>query len=127
MRGDEPRPAQALEEQTRPCARGDHDFVICKKRQGGASVGGGAEAIAAKPRRSKGMSTTTISNDQLYAMIKKLQEENAQLKADLAKPKQRLVFKVSEKGALSIYGMGRFPITAYASQWERILEVKEEL
>jgi len=28
---------------------------------------------------------------------------------------------------LSIYGMGRFPITAYASQWERILEVKEEL
>jgi hypothetical protein len=38
------------------------------------------------------------------------------------KGRQKLSYKVSEKGALSIYGMGRFPVTLYAEQWERLLE-----
>ena len=31
-----------------------------------------------------------------------------------------LTYKVSAKGALSVYGMGRFPVTLYAEQWERL-------
>ena len=46
----------------------------------------------------------------------------AELEAQIAKRDFReLTFKVSEKGALSVYGMGRFPVTLYASQWERLL------
>ena len=32
----------------------------------------------------------------------------------------QITYKVSEKGALSVYGMGRFPVTLYAEQWERL-------
>jgi hypothetical protein len=35
--------------------------------------------------------------------------------------------KVSEKGALSVYGMGRFPVTLYKEQWLRLLAVADEL
>jgi hypothetical protein len=35
--------------------------------------------------------------------------------------------KVSEKGALSLYGMGRFPVTLYRGQWERLLGQKDEV
>lgn len=49
----------------------------------------------------------------------------AQLMADNAKLKKanngKLSLKVSEKGALSIYGMGKWPITLYLSQWERVM------
>lgn len=44
------------------------------------------------------------------------------LKAKLAaQPERKLTLKVSEKGALSLYGMGRFPVTLYRGQWERLL------
>lgn len=36
-------------------------------------------------------------------------------------------FKVSEKGAVSVYGMGRFPVTLYLEQWERLLAHADEL
>jgi hypothetical protein len=36
-------------------------------------------------------------------------------------------FKVSEKGAVSVYGLGRFPVTLYFEQWERLLSNIEEL
>ena len=35
--------------------------------------------------------------------------------------------KVSEKGALSLYGMGRFPVTLYKEQWLKLLEVSEDI
>ena len=40
---------------------------------------------------------------------------------------RKLSCKVSEKGALSLYGLGRFPVTLYASQWERLLEHAEAI
>jgi hypothetical protein len=47
----------------------------------------------------------------------------AQLEAQLAlqSAPKALTLKVSEKGALSIYGLGRFPVTLYRGQWERLL------
>jgi hypothetical protein len=38
-----------------------------------------------------------------------------------------LNFKVSEKGAVSVYGLGRFPVTLYYEQWTRLLDAVEEL
>lgn len=38
-----------------------------------------------------------------------------------------VTFKVSEKGAVSVYGMGRFPVTLYYEQWMRLLEAADRL
>jgi len=38
-----------------------------------------------------------------------------------------LTFKVSEKGGVSVYGLGRFPVTLYYEQWVRLLEHGDEL
>ena len=35
--------------------------------------------------------------------------------------------KVSEKGALSVYGMGRFPVTLYKEQWLKLLDMSDEI
>ena len=39
-----------------------------------------------------------------------------------AQPARKITAKVSEKGAMSVYGLGRFPVTLYRSQWERLLD-----
>ena len=56
---------------------------------------------------------------ELLERVKNLESENTQLKTQ-AKSGVGLTMKVSQKGAISVYGMGRFPVTLYASQWERI-------
>lgn len=38
-----------------------------------------------------------------------------------------LSFKVSEKGAVSVYGLGRFPVSLYYEQWQKLLAASEEL
>lgn len=60
----------------------------------------------------------TQSNSELLALIAKLQADLAAAKAVKGRS---LTLKVSEKGAVSLYGMGRFPVTLYGSQWERLL------
>lgn len=57
--------------------------------------------------------------------IARLRAENAKLKAQGGGAEFRL--KVSEKGAVSIYGMGRFPVTLYQEQWLRILDHAVEI
>ena len=58
------------------------------------------------------------------AELERLRAENAQLKN---KDKGGLTLKVSEKGAVSLYGMGRFPVTLYKEQWLRILASAPEI
>ena len=50
-----------------------------------------------------------------------LEAENARLRAMLAKKKPALTLKVSEKGAISLYGLGRFPVTLYREQFTRLI------
>ena len=50
----------------------------------------------------------------------------ASLQAKAVQPRT-LSLKVSEKGAVSLYGMGRFPVTLYGSQWERLLDASETI
>ena len=59
-----------------------------------------------------------MSNAELAALVAKLQADLAEAKAANGRS---LSLKVSEKGAVSLYGMGRFPVTLYGSQWERLL------
>ena len=68
----------------------------------------------------------------LQAQLAQAMAQMAQMQAKMdamaaAKPHQSISFKVSEKGCVSIYGLGRFPVTAYASQWERILAEADKL
>jgi hypothetical protein len=58
------------------------------------------------------------THDQLLAQITKLQADNAAL---AARPANKISLKIGEKGALSVYGLQRFPVTLYAEQWERLL------
>ena len=65
-------------------------------------------------------------SEDLKAEIERLKAENDALK--LKKPTRgTLSMKVSEKGALSIYGMGRFPVTLYKEQWLKLLGISEEI
>lgn len=64
---------------------------------------------------------TQMTADQMLAMIAKLQEQNAALVVAAQQPAKKITLKVSEKGGLSLYGLGRFPVTLYRSQWERLL------
>jgi hypothetical protein len=59
-----------------------------------------------------------MSDSDMQAELERLRAENAQLKN---KDKAALSLKVSEKGAVSLYGMGRFPVTLYKEQWLRVL------
>jgi nucleoid DNA-binding protein len=53
--------------------------------------------------------------------------EALQAKLAIANQPKRMTMKVSEKGALSIYGLGRFPVTLYRGQWERLLAAKTDI
>jgi len=44
-----------------------------------------------------------------------------------AQEKRGLSFKVSEKGAVSVYGLGRFPVTLYQEQWEKLFSAVDDL
>jgi hypothetical protein len=59
-----------------------------------------------------------MSDTEMQAELERLRAENAELKN---KFKGGISLKVSEKGAVSLYGMGRFPVTLYKEQWLRIL------
>ena len=72
---------------------------------------------------------TKATKDQ--ADLANLQEQIANLKAELKEKKKNtpkaLSLKVSQKGAVSVYGLGRFPVTLYPAQMQRLLSIKEEI
>ena len=67
-----------------------------------------------------------MSDQQLREELEKLKAENAALK-DRKGRTGVLTMKVSEKGALSVYGMGRFPVTLYKEQWTKLISISEEI
>jgi hypothetical protein len=60
----------------------------------------------------------------LRAEIERLRKENESLKKGAAKG---VSLKVSEKGGVSVYGLGRFPITFYKEQWTKLLDMSDEI
>ena len=65
-----------------------------------------------------------MSDEDLKAELERLRSENAALKKGAA---AGITMKVSEKGAVSIYGMGRFPVTLYKEQWLKLLDMSDDI
>ena len=67
------------------------------------------------------MSSTEPTKEELLARIAELEKQSG------TKRSGRLDFKVSEKGGVSVYGLGRFPVTLYYEQWMRLLGASDDL
>ena len=65
-----------------------------------------------------------MGEDDLKVELEKLRAENEALKKASSKG---LSMKVSEKGAVSVYGLGRFPVTLYKEQWIRLLDLSDDI
>lgn len=65
-------------------------------------------------------------NDEERAELERLREENKRLKESGTKSRD-FSLKVSQKGALSVYGLGRFPVTLYKEQWQKLLDKKDDI
>jgi hypothetical protein len=65
-----------------------------------------------------------MNEAEMKAELERLQKENESLKARTSKG---ISLKVSEKGGVSVYGMGRFPITLYKEQWIKLLDMADDL
>jgi hypothetical protein len=65
-----------------------------------------------------------MSDETLRAELERLRAENEALKARSARA---VSLKVSEKGGVSVYGLGRFPVTLYKEQWLRLLDMADEI
>jgi len=61
---------------------------------------------------------------ELRAELERLKSENEALKS---RPKTATSLKVSEKGGVSVYGLGRFPVTLYKEQWLKLLAMSDEI
>jgi hypothetical protein len=62
--------------------------------------------------------------EELKAELERLKAENAALKARGGKG---VSMKVSEKGGVSVYGLGRFPVTLYQEQWLKLLDLSDDI
>ncbi|MBX7144043.1 MAG: hypothetical protein K1X79_06295 [Oligoflexia bacterium] len=60
----------------------------------------------------------------MKAELERLRAENSALKTNKEKG---LSMKIGEKGGLSVYGLGRFPVTLYKEQWTKLLAMKEDI
>jgi hypothetical protein len=67
------------------------------------------------------MTMSEPSYDELKAKVAELEKQVQ------GRKRGTLDFKVSEKGGLSVYGLGRFPVTLYYEQWVRLLDHGEQI
>lgn len=65
-----------------------------------------------------------MSENDMKDELERLRAENQALKKTSAKG---LSMKVSEKGGLSVYGLGRFPVTLYKEQWTKLLDMTDDI
>jgi hypothetical protein len=65
-----------------------------------------------------------MSDVNLQAELERLRAENDALKS---RSNRAISMKVSEKGGVSVYGLGRFPVTLYKEQWEKLLDLAGDI
>ena len=64
-----------------------------------------------------------MADEDLQAELARLRAENESLK----QKRSAVSIKVSEKGAVSVYGLGRFPVTLYQEQWQKLLGLSDDI
>jgi hypothetical protein len=65
-----------------------------------------------------------MTDEEMKAELERLRTENERLKNARSKG---VSLKVSEKGGVSVYGLGRFPVTLYKEQWARLLDLADDI
>ena len=65
-----------------------------------------------------------MADENMEAELERLRRENAALKQGASRG---ISLKVSEKGGVSVYGLGRFPVTLYKEQWLKLLEISDTI
>jgi hypothetical protein len=65
-----------------------------------------------------------MADEDLKAELERLKAENERLKN---RSTRGVTLKVSEKGGVSVYGLGRFPVTLYKEQWTRVLDMADDI
>ena len=80
-----------------------------------------ATCLTAPQRRAK---VPRMGDEELKAELDRLKAENEALKA---RSGRGVSMKVSEKGGVSVYGLGRFPVTLYKEQWTKLLGMADEI
>ena len=65
-----------------------------------------------------------MADDTVQAELERLRAENEALKRRATKG---VTLKVSEKGGVSVYWLGRFPVTLYKEQWQKLLEMADDI
>ena len=65
-----------------------------------------------------------MPDDEIKAELERLRAENERLKN---RQTRGVSLKVSEKGGVSVYGLGRFPVTLYKEQWLRLLDMSDDI
>jgi hypothetical protein len=65
-----------------------------------------------------------MGDDDMKAELDRLRAENERLKQ---RGSRSVSMKVSEKGGVSVYGLGRFPVTLYKEQWVKLLDLADDI
>ena len=65
-----------------------------------------------------------MTAEQMKEELERLRAENEALKK---RSEKGLSLKVSQKGGVSVYGLGRFPVTLYKEQWEKLLDMSDDI
>lgn len=65
-----------------------------------------------------------MTSEQMKEELERLRTENEALKK---RSEKGLSLKVSQKGGVSVYGLGRFPVTLYKEQWEKLLDMSDDI
>lgn len=65
-----------------------------------------------------------MTPEQMQEELERLRTENEALKK---RSEKGLSLKVSQKGGVSVYGLGRFPVTLYKEQWEKLLDMSDDI
>jgi hypothetical protein len=85
---------------------------------------GAHQAGAREPGSSRSGKGERMADEDVQAELARLRAENEALKQ---KRSGVVSMKVSEKGAVSVYGLGRFPVTLYQEQWRKLLASADEI
>ena len=96
----------------------------CVRRASNAGVPQALKKLTRTPRVPFWQNERYMADENLLAELAALKAENERLKQ---KKNTSISMKVSEKGAVSVYGLGRFPVTLYQEQWIKLVSLSDEI